>query len=66
MNEKDKKESECCSTSSKSCCCCGGKKFLVGILVGLLIAAAMCGFFKAGLCAGHGKMCAFPHAQSQP
>ncbi|MDE2039820.1 MAG: hypothetical protein KGO96_08655 [Elusimicrobia bacterium] len=33
---------------------CGGCKFMAGILVGLLLAAAAFGLFLAGHCSGYG------------
>ena len=45
----------CCSSSS--CCCGSGKKFIAGLLAGLIVTAAVFGFYSAGACAAKGKMC---------
>ncbi len=58
MENQEKKDS-CCSpsTSSGGCCCCkGGKKFLMGILVGVLIFAGGFIFAKSN-CPMGGKTC---------
>ncbi len=49
----DEKKGESCGSSG--CCGCG-KKFFIGLVFGLLIAAAAYGFFSAGKCMGKSGM----------
>ena len=66
MDEKKSESGSCCGSS----CSCGGKKFIIGLFIGLLLAAAAFGFFSAGMCAGSGKAKCCPLSQmpmqSQP
>ncbi len=60
----EKKEGSCCKSGSS---CCGCKKFLIGILVGVLIAVIghcfVCG--KGSLC-GKSKMCPIGQTMQVP
>ena len=53
--KKESQDGSCCSSGSSDCCGC--KKFVIGLILGLLVAAAAFGFYSAGMCAGKGKMC---------
>ena len=48
------KDASCCGASS---CCAGSKKFIAGVLLGLILTAAAFGFYSAGACAAKGKIC---------
>ena len=59
---EEKKESQ--GSKTNACChsgCCGGKKFLIGILVGVILFAGGYWFAKANLCAN--KVCPFIQMQ---
>jgi hypothetical protein len=51
----EEKKDSCCTPSGNSCCK-GGKKFLMGILIGVLIFAGGFIFAKSN-CPMNGKMC---------
>lgn len=58
MGDEKNKGQECCTPSGSGCCC--GKKFLVGVIVGVILAAAAIGIFAGSKCSmmgGSGRMC---------
>lgn len=50
----EKKDGSCCKPNS---CSCGCKKFILGVLFGILIAIVACNFMSGGSMCGKAKIC---------
>ena len=63
-DEKNKGEGSGCGASGCSSCC---KKFVIGVLIGVILTAAAFGIAMGTKCAvmGGGKICPFTQMQTQ-